>query len=93
MVDVLNASTGRNFSTEFAMKDHVLSGRFATGFMLGLLVKDIGIAADLAEETGLDAPLSRLLKKRWAETLAKADPTVDHTSVIRYWDEPETPAG
>jgi 3-hydroxyisobutyrate dehydrogenase len=89
MVDVLNASTGRNFSTEFAMKDHVLSGRFATGFMLGLLAKDIGIAADLAAEMDLDAPLSKLLKQRWAETLAKSGPTVDHTAAIRYWDEPE----
>jgi 3-hydroxyisobutyrate dehydrogenase len=90
MVDILNASTGRNFSTEFAMKDHVLTGKFATGFALGLLAKDIGIAADLAANLGLDAPLSRLLKQRWAETLAKSGPAVDHSSAIRYWEGPET---
>ena len=88
MVEVLNASTGRNFSTEFAMKEHVLTGKFATGFTLGLLAKDIGIAADLAAELGFDAPLSRLLKQRWAETLSKSGPGVDHTAAIRYWDEP-----
>jgi len=89
MADVLNASTGRNFTTEYALKDHILSGKFATGFALGLLAKDIGIAADLAEETGTDMPLARLLKKRWAETLAKSGPAVDHSAAIRYWDPAE----
>ena len=89
MVEILNASTGRNFSTEFAMKDHVLTGKFATGFALGLLAKDIGIAADLAAGLGLDAPLSRLLKQRWAATLSRSGPAVDHTAAIRYWEEPE----
>jgi 3-hydroxyisobutyrate dehydrogenase len=85
MVEVLNASTGRNFSTEFALKEHVLSGRFATGFALGLLAKDIGIAADLARHVEADAPLCQLLKKRWAETLEKSGPSVDHSAAIRYW--------
>lgn len=88
MVEILNASTGRNFSTEYAMKEHVLSGKFATGFALGLLAKDIGIAADLAVDVGVDAPLSKLLKKRWAETLAKSGPAVDHSAAIRYWEDP-----
>jgi len=90
MVEILNASTGRNFSTEFAMKEHVLTGKFATGFTLGLLAKDIAIAAELAAGVGIDAPLSRLLKQRWAETLSKSGPAVDHTAAIRYWDEGET---
>jgi 3-hydroxyisobutyrate dehydrogenase len=88
MVEILNASTGRNFSTEYAMKEHVLSGKFATGFALGLLAKDIGIAADLAVDVGVDAPLSRLLKKRWAEAVAKGGPAVDHSAAIRYWEDP-----
>jgi 3-hydroxyisobutyrate dehydrogenase len=87
MVDILNASTGRNFSTEFAMKEHVLGRKYATGFALGLLAKDIGIAADLAAGLGIHAPLSALLKQRWAETLSKSGPAVDHTAAIRYWDE------
>jgi 3-hydroxyisobutyrate dehydrogenase len=65
----------------------VLSGKFATGFALGLLAKDIGIAADLAVDVGVDAPLSRLLKKRWAEAVAKGGPAVDHSAAILYWEE------
>src|SRR5690606_40722004 len=36
MVEVLNASTGRSFVTELVTKEHVIPGRFATGFALGL---------------------------------------------------------
>ena len=57
MIDVINVSTGRSFPTDLVMKQHVLSGTFATGFALGLLAKDVGIAADLASQVGADAPI------------------------------------
>src|SRR3546814_3393053 len=41
IVDVLNASTGRNNSTENKLKQQVLSGEFASGFALGLMAKDL----------------------------------------------------
>lgn len=66
IVDVLNASTGRSFVTEIVAKDHVITGKFASGFALGLLAKDVRIAADLGEGIGLDAPLSRLARDRLA---------------------------
>src|SRR5262245_17159484 len=53
MVDVLNASTGRSFVTELVTKEHVIPKKFATGFALGLLAKDVRIAADLGEEIHL----------------------------------------
>ena len=66
MVDILNVSTGRNFTTEVMIKEQVLQGKFATGFALGLMAKDVKIAADLGEVVGLDAPVSRLVRERWA---------------------------
>lgn len=65
MVDVLNASTGRSFVTELVAKEHVIPGRFATGFALGLLAKDVRIAADLGESEALDLPLFRLARERF----------------------------
>ncbi|MET0280331.1 MAG: NAD(P)-dependent oxidoreductase [Steroidobacteraceae bacterium] len=66
MVDVLNASTGRSFVTELVAKEHVIPRRFATGFALGLLAKDVRIAADLGEDIDLDLPLFRLTRERFA---------------------------
>lgn len=66
MVEVLNASTGRSFVTELVAKEHVVPRRFATGFALGLLAKDVRIAADLGEDLALDLPLFRLARERMA---------------------------
>jgi 3-hydroxyisobutyrate dehydrogenase len=66
MVEVLNASTGRSFVTELVAREHVIPGRFATGFALGLLAKDVRIAADLGEDMALDLPLFRLTRERFA---------------------------
>lgn len=65
MVDVFNASTGRSFITELVAKEHVITGRFATGFQLGLLAKDVRIAADLGEQMALDLPLHALTRERF----------------------------
>jgi 3-hydroxyisobutyrate dehydrogenase len=66
MVEVLNASTGRSFVTELVAKEHVVPRKFATGFALGLLAKDVRIAADLGEELSLELPLFRLARERFA---------------------------
>jgi 3-hydroxyisobutyrate dehydrogenase len=66
MVDVLNASTGRSFVTELVAKEHVVTGKYASGFALGLLAKDVRIAADLSEDVKLDAPVFRLVRERFA---------------------------
>lgn len=66
MVEVLNASTGRSFVTELVAKEHVIPGRFATGFALGLLAKDVRIAADLGEELALELPLFKLTRERFS---------------------------
>ena len=96
MVEVLNASTGRNFSTEFTMVHHVLPRTFATGFALGLLAKDVGIAAELGDAVAVEAPLSRLLKQLWAEAAEDEGAEVDHSAALRHWERVngmELPAG
>jgi 3-hydroxyisobutyrate dehydrogenase len=85
MVEILNASTGRNFSTENVLERHVLSREFATGFALALLTKDVGIAADLADAIGVESPLSHLVRERLAEALDALGP-VDHSAAILHWE-------
>jgi len=87
MVDILNASTGRNFSTEFMIKEQVIGGKFATGFALGLMAKDVRIAADLGEAVGLDAPVSRLIRARWAHAREKLGATRDTSEAILSWKD------
>jgi 3-hydroxyisobutyrate dehydrogenase len=85
MLDVINTSTGRSFNTEVVLKQEVITGRYATGFALGLLAKDVGIAASLAESVGVDAPACELVRSRWAQALDGLGFAADHSAAHRQW--------
>jgi 3-hydroxyisobutyrate dehydrogenase len=85
MLDVVNTSTGRSFNSEVVLKDEVITGRYGTGFALGLLAKDVGIAADLADSLGADAPILRLARSRWADAAAGLGFSADHSEAHKAW--------
>ena len=85
MADVINASTGRSFVSENLIKQHVLSGAYATGFALGLLAKDVKIAADLAEQIGVEAPVVRLVNGLWSEARDALGGAQDHSRAWEHW--------
>jgi len=87
MVEILNVSTGRNFHTDLVLREHVVGGKFASGFQLGLLAKDVRIAADLAHDLRLDAPLARLVSERFETARDALGYTRDHTEAIKAWDQ------
>jgi 3-hydroxyisobutyrate dehydrogenase len=65
----------------------VLPRKFATGFALGLLAKDVAIAADLVDAIGADAPVCQLLRSLWAEAAAAMGGSVDHSVALRHWEK------
>ena len=83
MVDVLNASTGMNNSTQKKFKQFVLSRQFNAGFGLDLMVKDLTIALEVARETATPAPFSALCRELWAAAGASLGPGRDHTELAR----------
>jgi 3-hydroxyisobutyrate dehydrogenase len=85
-IDVVNVSTGHTFMSDKVMKDHVIDEKFSTGFALGLLVKDVGIANELCDAVGMNAPLSKLVHKRWQEALDVKGFSADNTEAIQVWD-------
>ena len=87
MVDIMNVSTGRNFATEVVIKDQVISGKYAGSFALGLMAKDVKIAADLGEAVKLDAPVSRLVRERYATARDKIGAGRDNSAAILAWDK------
>ena len=87
MIDVMNVSTGKNFNTENVVKQHVISGAFASGFALGLLAKDVKIAADLASAIDVDSPLTRLSSALLGEARDSVGGEKDHTLAYTYWEK------
>jgi 3-hydroxyisobutyrate dehydrogenase len=88
MIEIMNVSTGRNFTTMMAAPNEILTRRFGSGFSLALFTKDIGIAAGLAEDVDVDAPMSKLAHGRMKAALDELDDTtVDHTAALQIWEQ------
>jgi 3-hydroxyisobutyrate dehydrogenase len=84
MLEVVNGSSGRSGSTENKWPNHILPGTYGAGFGLGLMVKDIHIALDLAASTTVPARHAAATVELWDEALAALGPTADHTEIARW---------
>jgi 3-hydroxyisobutyrate dehydrogenase len=68
MVDVLNVSTGMSWISRTHIGQRILSRRFDDPFKLDLMVKDIDIALQIANDHGLEIPLSLANQAIWQRT-------------------------
>jgi len=65
MIDVLNMSTGMSWISQTQFKQRIFNRKFDDAFKLELMVKDIGIAMELAKRKGLPVPLSAFGSELW----------------------------
>lgn len=93
LVDALNASTGRNNSTENKFKQYVLNRAYNSGFALDLMVKDLTLAMDVAESTGVDAKLGQSCLSVWRDAQTWTGPGADHTEFARFVLEDDPDSG
>jgi 3-hydroxyisobutyrate dehydrogenase len=84
VLDAINASTGRNWTTERKIPLQVLTGAFASGFKLALMTKDVGIAAGLARDLGVETPYLKETLRLWREAQKKLKSDADHTEIFHY---------
>jgi 3-hydroxyisobutyrate dehydrogenase len=89
IVDVINASTGRSFSTENVLPQ-IVSEKFHTGFALGLLAKDVKIADQLAERAGVQADICRSVSTRLADASTALGFGADHSAAYTFWNTQTT---
>ncbi len=84
MLSVFNGSSGRSGSTENKWPNFILPGTFDSGFGLRLMLKDMKIAVQLAEQAGAPSRLGADAVALWDEAAAGLEPTADHTEVARW---------
>ena len=80
MTDVLNVSTGMSWISKNHIGQRIISRKFDDPFRLDLMVKDIGIAMQLARSLELPVPLSALGQQLWmaADRWAEEDSSLSH---------------
>ena len=84
MTKVLNASTGRNNTTENKAERYMLNHAFNSGFALALMDKDVGMANRLARELGIEAAELGFVSDLLGRVLADLGTAADHTAVYGY---------
>ena len=84
MVEILNASSGRNNTTENKAERYMLSGTFNSGFALALMDKDVGMARRLADEIAVPAEELAFVSGLLTRALADLGPGADHTAVHQW---------
>jgi hypothetical protein len=65
----------------------VLTRRFGTGMALGLMAKDVTLAADFAHATGAASPIAGCMRQIWTEAAASIGSKADHTEIVRLWED------
>lgn len=84
MLDVINSSTGRSWSTQYKYPTFVLPETFDSGFSLSLLLKDMHTATSLCREVDLPAGVGTAATALWAEAEARLGRGADHTEIAPY---------
>ncbi len=81
---VMNASSGRNIATETKLAQEIIPARYAGGFQLGLMRKDLETAGRIADGTGTAHALLDLCRAHWGSAVAALGPRADNTEIHRF---------
>jgi 3-hydroxyisobutyrate dehydrogenase-like beta-hydroxyacid dehydrogenase len=84
MVDVLDRSTGMSWVSQTHLRQRVISRSFDDPFKLALMLKDIGIAMQLARSENVPAPLSAVGQELWRAAASDAAPDASVSELARW---------
>jgi 3-hydroxyisobutyrate dehydrogenase-like beta-hydroxyacid dehydrogenase len=87
LIDIINASSGRNSASEDKFPRAVLPGTFDFGFSTGLSYKDVRLCVDEAEAMGVPMVCGAVVRQMLAITNAKYGAASDFTSIARVVEE------
>jgi 3-hydroxyisobutyrate dehydrogenase-like beta-hydroxyacid dehydrogenase len=87
LIDIINASSGRNSASEDKFPRAVLPGTFDFGFTTGLSYKDVRLCVDEAEAMGVPMVCGSVVRQMLAITNAKFGPSSDFTSIAKVLEE------
>lgn len=87
MADVFNGSTGKSNATEVKLKQHINSRKFASGFTMGLMTKDLTLANKLAGDMQVDAQGLQAVQALYARAVEELGDTEDHTAIIKILEK------
>jgi 3-hydroxyisobutyrate dehydrogenase len=79
--------TGRQHPLDKKVIPQVLTRKFSTGMALGLIAKDVAIAANFGHSIGAMTPLADCLSQIWRQAEAEIGGKVDQTEIAKLWEK------
>ncbi|MEH6583237.1 MAG: 3-hydroxyisobutyrate dehydrogenase [Halioglobus sp.] len=87
--EIMLASSGRNWSLEVynpypgVMESAPASNDYKPGFMVDLMVKDLGLALEIAEQSGFENPMGQLARELYVQHQADGNGSMDFSSILQ----------
>ena len=80
----VNAGSGRSAVSEVNFPKWILNGAFDSGFTMGLMRKDVGLAIKLAAQGGLDLPVTRSVAAIWEASRDELADSADFNEIFNF---------
>ncbi|HKT99870.1 MAG TPA: NAD(P)-dependent oxidoreductase [Paraburkholderia sp.] len=87
LLDVINAGSGRSATSETKFPQQILSRKFAPGFSIALMCKDVGIALGMAHDVGAPAQISAAVHELWKRGIEQGRGDMDHSAIALVVEE------
>jgi 3-hydroxyisobutyrate dehydrogenase len=84
LLEGVNAGSGRSGVSEVNFPKWILNAAYNSGFTMGLMRKDVGLAVKLANAAKLDLPASRAIAAIWESSRAELPDTADFNEIFKY---------
>lgn len=82
LLAAINTASGRSGVTEVNLPRWVLNGAFDSGFPVGLMARDVSLAAKMAADLHVTSPLVGAADDMWTELLAQLGPREDFNRMV-----------
>jgi 3-hydroxyisobutyrate dehydrogenase-like beta-hydroxyacid dehydrogenase len=83
MIDVLNAGSGATNASRDKFPRSILPRTFDYGFATGLMVKDVRLYLDEAQELGVSMEVAEAVARLWEIVIQELGPDSDFTAAIK----------
>ena len=82
----VNAGSGRSGVSEVNFPRWIVTQAYDSGFTMGLMRKDVGLATGLARRLGVDLPATEAIAEIWEQSREMLDDSADFNEIYRYRD-------
>jgi len=86
LVEVMQSSMARSGVLD-VKSQNLLKRDFTPSFPLRLMLKDLGLALDLAKQLGVTLPATAAAEETYATVKKAAKEDLDYSAVMKFWDQ------